>query len=161
MTIKLPELRSNGHNPADDARAAAASILSDDTVRSTIRSLRDAASTALKDLPENLPDLSDLSLDRLPGRQRQSVVRRSAPTIVMVLVGIVAGLVAGIWMASAVSEDGNPGRASLKRMQDRPMGHQADHDIGDHDYAPQPPRSTPTDTPWSDAVPAPVTPVGA
>jgi hypothetical protein len=125
MTIQLPRLRDQMADAGKDTRSAADRILGDEGLRRTVGSWRKAAIAAIEDLPDNLPEVS---IDSLPGRQRQSPVRRNAPLIAMVGVGVLAGLTIGWWMAtatplgSAVRGAANGARSKVDEAMNRRNG---------------------------------------
>lgn len=67
----------------------------------TLRDWRKSTEAALASLGDlSLDSLPQVSLDSLPGRRRPSPIRRNGPVIAIGLIGVLAGLMIGWWMAT-------------------------------------------------------------
>lgn len=106
MAIDIPDVRRR------ISRMRAPEISTDDIAPAmdragrTLRDWRKSTEAALASLGDlsldSLPQVSlpQVSLDSLPGRRRPSPVRQNGPFIVVALLGVIAGVIIGWWMAS-------------------------------------------------------------
>jgi hypothetical protein len=101
MAIDFPDVRrrvSRMRGPdisADDLGPAI------DRAGRTLRDWRKSTEAALASLGDlSLDSLPQVSLDSLPGRRRPSRLRQNGPTVLVVLLGVLAGALIGWWVGS-------------------------------------------------------------
>jgi hypothetical protein len=87
--IRAPEISTDDLAPAVDRAGR------------TLRDWRKSTEAALASLGDlSLDSLPQMSLDSLPGRRRPSPVRQNGPFVAVALLGVIAGVIIGWWMAS-------------------------------------------------------------